>query len=187
MIKKRKSKTDNRIRIRQCVKQDYIEMDSGGLADLSYPTSKLRRGRVQEEGWICPTLTCSCSVHRVVRKVMDVMGEKRRVYHIRRLTPEDQFALMGMPKENARKCMAMGVPESALLKQTGNGIVSNCVTLIAEHIYKLCHDSSFVCTDEKKRMEQGIFEKAAKSCFEGESGEEDIEKDGEQLSMEDFL
>lgn len=82
MIKKRKSKTDNRIRIRQCVKQGYIEMDSGGLADLSYPASKLRRGRVQEEGYICPTITCSCGIHRVARKVIDVMGKKKEEFTI---------------------------------------------------------------------------------------------------------
>jgi hypothetical protein len=29
----------------------------GGLVDLSYPNSKTRRGRVQEGGTICPTIT----------------------------------------------------------------------------------------------------------------------------------
>lgn len=34
-------------------------MKSGGVCDVSYPTSKLRRGRVQEGGNVSPTLTCS--------------------------------------------------------------------------------------------------------------------------------
>ena len=33
-------------------------MKSGGVCDVSYPTSKLRRGRVQGDGDISPTLTC---------------------------------------------------------------------------------------------------------------------------------
>ena len=33
-------------------------MKSGGVCDVSYPTSKLRRGRVQGGGDISPTLTC---------------------------------------------------------------------------------------------------------------------------------
>lgn len=31
----------------------------GGVVDLSYPQSKTRRGRVQENGEICPTITAS--------------------------------------------------------------------------------------------------------------------------------
>lgn len=40
----------NYIRVRQATKQGYILCENGGVADLSYPTSKLRRGRVQREG-----------------------------------------------------------------------------------------------------------------------------------------
>ena len=29
----------------------------GGVFDASYPKSELRRGRVQSEGMVCPTLT----------------------------------------------------------------------------------------------------------------------------------
>lgn len=34
-------------------------MKMGGVADLSYPSSKTRRGRVQECGTICPTITAT--------------------------------------------------------------------------------------------------------------------------------
>lgn len=46
-----------KIKIRQATKKGYIEYEIGGVADLSYPTSKTRRGRVQENGNICPTIT----------------------------------------------------------------------------------------------------------------------------------
>ena len=45
------------ILIRQATAKGYIECENGGVADFSYPTSKLRRGRVQGGGQICPTLT----------------------------------------------------------------------------------------------------------------------------------
>lgn len=40
----------NYIRVKQATKQGYILCESGGCADLSYPKSKLRRGRVQRGG-----------------------------------------------------------------------------------------------------------------------------------------
>ena len=50
---------DKYIWIKQATKDGWIRMKSGGVCDVSYPTSKLRRGRVQEEGNVSPTLTCS--------------------------------------------------------------------------------------------------------------------------------
>ena len=47
------------IKIPQATKKGYIECEIGGVADLSYPESKTRRGRVQENGNICPTLTAT--------------------------------------------------------------------------------------------------------------------------------
>ena len=47
------------IYIRQATKQGFIPMLSGNVADLSYPNSKIRRGRVQGKyGNVSPTLTC---------------------------------------------------------------------------------------------------------------------------------
>ena len=39
----------------------------GGAADLSYPKSKLRRGRVQGSGQISPTINSSCGIYRIER------------------------------------------------------------------------------------------------------------------------
>lgn len=43
--------------VRQATEQGYAECEINGVADLSYPNSKTRRGRVQEGGTICPTTT----------------------------------------------------------------------------------------------------------------------------------
>lgn len=45
------------IKIRQATKQGYALCEVGGVADFSYPDSKTRRGRVQGNGQICPTIT----------------------------------------------------------------------------------------------------------------------------------
>lgn len=50
---------DETVLIKQATKQGFIECLVGGAVDLSYPKSKTRRGRVQEKGMICPTLTAS--------------------------------------------------------------------------------------------------------------------------------
>lgn len=50
---------DNVIKIRQATSLGYITIPIENLpsvADLSFPTSKLRRGRVQGDGGICPTI-----------------------------------------------------------------------------------------------------------------------------------
>lgn len=49
----------NKVAIRQATKQGYIECEVGGVADLSYPDSKTRRGRVQDNGNTCPTITAT--------------------------------------------------------------------------------------------------------------------------------
>lgn len=48
------------LKIPQATRLGWIEVRPGGVFDWSYPTSKLRRGRVQGEyGDICPTITCN--------------------------------------------------------------------------------------------------------------------------------
>ena len=53
----------------------------GGIADFSYPTSKLRRGRVQGGGNVSPTITTSCGVCKIMSKeqmtFIDNDGNKR--------------------------------------------------------------------------------------------------------------
>ena len=57
-----------------------------GVADLSYPKSKTRRGRVQDDGRICPALTASGG---------EFYRMSEYIYRIRKLTPRECFRLMG--------------------------------------------------------------------------------------------
>lgn len=47
------------IELPQATKKGYIEMEVPGICDLSYPTSKTRRGRVQEKGKISPCIAAT--------------------------------------------------------------------------------------------------------------------------------
>lgn len=69
-------------------------------------------------------------------------------YRIRKLTPNECWKLMGLTEDDCAKAVAIGVSDSQLYKQAGNGIVTNCCELLAEHLYKAQYDSTYVCTDE---------------------------------------
>ena len=69
-------------------------------------------------------------------------------FRIRKLTPMECFKLMGLKEEDCLKCQNIGVFNSQLYKQAGNGIVTNCVELLAEHLYKAQYDESYICYDE---------------------------------------
>ena len=112
----------NKIAIRQATKKGYIECELGGVADLSYPESKTRRGRVQENGQICPTITATeTGVCRPIR--------------IRKLTPKECFRLMGFSDENFEAAEKM-VSNSQLYKQAGNSIVVDVLYYILVELYK---------------------------------------------------
>lgn len=51
-----------KVRIRQATKKGYIELSLPGIYDASYPNSKSRRGRVQGDGKICPSI-CTLGGH----------------------------------------------------------------------------------------------------------------------------
>lgn len=115
----------NKIAVRQATKKGYIECELGGVADLSYPDSKTRRGRVQEDGNICPTITATetgvCRIESLVR--------------IRKLTPKECFRLMGFSDENFEAAEKM-VSNSQLYKQAGNSIVVDVLYYILVELYK---------------------------------------------------
>ena len=50
-----------KVAIQQATKGGFIECEVGGVADLSYPGSKTRRGRVQDGGQTSPTITATAT------------------------------------------------------------------------------------------------------------------------------
>lgn len=67
---------------------------------------------------------------------------------IRKLTPTECFLLMGFTKEDIDKCYDMGLSDSALYKVSGNSIVTKCIEMWFEHLYKAMYDESYKCIDE---------------------------------------
>lgn len=114
------------------------------MADLSYPSSKTRRGRVQGGGEISPTVTCMGGLYRL--KTED------KKLRIRRLTPRECAALMGFSFEDDDKIKAMNISDTQRYKCYGNGIITNCVELIFEHLFQAQYDPDYQCSDESNIM-----------------------------------
>ena len=116
----------SKVLIPQATKQGYIEREVGGVADLSYPNSKTRRGRVQENGTISPTITATetgiCKIESPIR--------------IRKLTPKECFRLMGFSDKDFDAAKNVGVSNSQLYKQAGNSIVVDVLYYIYVELYK---------------------------------------------------
>lgn len=105
--------------IKQATKSGLIWCDRGGVADLAYPTSKTRRGRVQEHGQICPTLTAQ---NQEVYRMEGTVTVNGNTYAIRKLTPKECWRLMGFSDEDFHKAEAVN-SNTQLYKQAGNSIV----------------------------------------------------------------
>lgn len=268
-----KTEDEDTVSIKQATKDGYIKCDLPGVADLSYPESTTRRGRVQENGTVSPTLTaaqtgicklektnevlqvgniaegksgwenpqtgriystegCSptlntcnggghepkiligcdkshnspqiierancitakedrgISNHRaegtaVIEKIGNInpsgkgingnvlgenglaptlttnKGEGPKIaissdtsyitpyIRIRNLTPKECHRLMGFDDIDVNRCKAVGMSDAQGYKQAGNSIVTNVISLIAEHFYKAQYDESYECLDEK--------------------------------------
>ena len=111
------------VRIKQATKDGYIECKVGGVADLSYPDSTTRRGRVQSGGDVCPTLTATeTGVHKIEK------------YRIRKLTPKECWRLMAFTDEDFHKAEAVN-SNTQLYKQAGNSIVVS----VLEAIFRQMH------------------------------------------------
>ena len=70
-------------------------------------------------------------------------------FRIRKLTPRECYKLMGLTFEDCDKAKDIGVADTHLYKQAGNGIITNCCELLAEHLYKAQYDNTYICIDEK--------------------------------------
>ncbi len=120
-----KEENDDTIPISQATIKGYINCELGGIADLSYPKSKTRRGQVQGGGYLCPTLTAT-------QQGLVVIESPTR---IRFMTAKERFRLMGFDDTDYYKAKAAGVTDKQISKQAGNSIV----TTIPYYIFKELH------------------------------------------------
>lgn len=113
------------VMVKQAKKAGFIKWQVGGVADLSFPTSKTRRGRVQAGGTVSPTIMSSNQeLYKLERKEMES-------YRIRRLTPLECWRLMGFSDEDFRAAEADEInSDTQLYAQAGNSIVVNVLEAI---------------------------------------------------------
>ena len=113
------------VMVKQATKAGFIKSQVGGVADLSFPTSKTRRGRVQAGGTVSPTIMSSNQeLYKLERNEMES-------YRIRRLTPLECWRLMGFSDEDFRAAEADEInSDTQLYAQAGNSIVVNVLEAI---------------------------------------------------------
>lgn len=97
-------------------------------------------GKVYSPEGISQTI-CACTHGYAVGNIWDYI-------RIRKLTPRECWKLMGLTFKDCDLAAAVGVVDTHLYKQAGNGIITNCCELLAEHLYKAQYDENYVCFDE---------------------------------------
>ena len=103
----------------------YKKKHSNKSTEITFPNSKTRRGRVQDNGKICPTLTASNQ---------DIMYISEK-YRVRKLTPKECLRLMGLSEEDIEKIESTGISNSQLYKQAGNSIVVDVLEGIFKELF----------------------------------------------------
>ena len=121
-IAARDYKGAKQIAIREATKQGYAIAEQGDSVNVSYPTSKTRRGRVGKQ--VAQTLQAG-EVNQGV-----VMEDIR----IRKLTPLECWRLQGFTDEQFYKAQNDGVSNSQLYKQAGNSVTVNVVDAIVKEL-----------------------------------------------------
>lgn len=116
------------VKVKQATSQGYIECELGGVANLSFPDSQTRRGRVIENGKISPTLTTE-NIPSVLEKFTYEIDGETYLVRIRKLTPRECWRLMGFTDEVFDKAES-AVSSTQLYKQAGNSIVKQVLMAI---------------------------------------------------------
>ena len=140
-----------KIAVREATKQGYAIAEQGESVNVSYPTSKTRRGRVGKQ--VAQTLQSSEVNQGVV--IDDTQGyDGIRTYdgisptlrssrsglktieglRIRKLTPLECWRLQGFTDEQFYKAKDSGVSNSQLYKQSGNAITISVADAIIKKI-----------------------------------------------------
>ena len=124
--------------VTEATKKGYAEIYEGDSVNFEQPNSKTRRERFGKQ--VAQILTTSCNQGIVEPTVQN--------FRVRKLTPCECMKLMGLTEEDYINTKNIGVADSQLYRQSGNGIVTNCVELLAEHLYKAQYNNTYKCTDE---------------------------------------
>lgn len=125
----------------QSRKVDTQTIEQQIVADLDYPSSETRRGRVINKGQISPTLTTE-NIPSVIELgnpdfynfLYEIDGDIYLI-RIRKLTPQECWKLMDFSDEDFEKAAAVN-SNTQLYKQAGNSIVKNVLVAIMGQLFE---------------------------------------------------
>lgn len=103
-------KLEKPIKVKVATKQGYEEAMAGDYVNITFPSSKTKRGRVGKG--VAQTLTCGDGNAVITENV-----------RIRKLTPRECLRLMGWTDEQIDKIESAKVSSTQQYRQAGNGIV----------------------------------------------------------------
>ena len=86
--------------------------------------------RVYSASGVCPGLATNVGGFGVVSSLL--YDTKRHI--VRKLSPEEAFKFMGMNKEDCLKCREVGITDTQLYRQAGNGLVTGCISKIVNNL-----------------------------------------------------
>lgn len=121
------------LKIKQATQKGYVECDIGGVADLTYPKSNTRRGRVIDGGRVSPTIMTG-SIPSVLEKFVYEIDGETYLIRIRKLTPLECWRLMGFSDGDFTKAAEVN-SNTQLYKQAGNSIVVNVLEGIFRQLF----------------------------------------------------
>ncbi len=110
------------LKIKVATKQGYEKAEQGDYVNITFPSSKTKRGRVGRG--IAQTLTCGDGNAIVTENV-----------RIRKLTPRECLRLMGWNDEQIDKIDAAKVSSTQQYRQAGNGIVVQVLEFIFKALF----------------------------------------------------
>ena len=110
------------LKIKVATKQGYEKAEEGDYVNITFPSSKTKRGRVGKG--IAQTLTCGDGNAIVTENV-----------RIRKLTPRECLRLMGWNDEQIVKIAAVNVSATQQYRQAGNGIVVQVLEFIFKALF----------------------------------------------------
>lgn len=128
MIEEKYYLSEKMTRIKANNARGHYDFLLGGVIDLNYVSSKTRRGRVQEQGKVSPTI---CAENpELCRWEETDMG-----YRIRKLTEKECWRLMDFTDDDFEKARAVN-SATQCYKQAGNSIVVNVLVGIFGQMVK---------------------------------------------------
>lgn len=115
-------KLEKPIKVKVATKQGYEEATSGDYVNITFPSSKTKRGRVGKG--VAQTLTCGDGNAVITENV-----------RIRKLTPRECLRLMGWTDEQIDKIERAKVSSTQQYRQAGNGIVVQVLEAIFKALF----------------------------------------------------